>query len=62
VKEVKLLKIVLPDESVVGGIIIKLSLLWRVFFTTLKYNRTYMSISDLIAYLDVEEKDQAKDG
>jgi hypothetical protein len=62
VKEVKLLKIVLTDESVVGGIIIKLSLLWWVFFTTLKHNRTYMSISDLIAYLDVEEKDQAKDG
>jgi hypothetical protein len=60
VKEFRLLKIVIPDEFVVGGIIVKLPLSWRNFTTALKHKRVHMSISDLIASLDVEEKARAK--
>jgi hypothetical protein len=56
VKELEILKIVVPDEFVAGGIITKLSPSWRDFATTLKHKRTHMSISNLIASLDVEEK------
>jgi hypothetical protein len=56
VKELELLKIIVPDEFVAGGIIAKLPPSWRDFTTTLKHKRTHMSISDLIAPLDVEEK------
>jgi hypothetical protein len=56
VKELEILKIVVPDEFVAGGIIAKLSPSWRDFATTLKHKRTHMSISNLIASLDVEEK------
>jgi hypothetical protein len=62
VKELALLKIVVPDEFVVGGIITKLPPSWRDFTIALKHKRVHMSISDLIASLDVEEKAQAKDG
>jgi hypothetical protein len=62
VKELELLKIVVPDEFVAGGIIAKLSSSCRDFATTLKHKRTHMSISYLIASLDIEEKAQAKDG
>jgi hypothetical protein len=62
VKQLGLLKIVIPDEFVVGGIIAKLPPLWRDFATALKHKRVHMSISDLIASLDVEEKARAKDG
>jgi hypothetical protein len=34
---------------------------WRDFATTLKHERTYILVLDLIASLDVEEKAQAKD-
>jgi hypothetical protein len=61
VKELGLLKIVVPDEFVAGGIIAKLPPSWRDFATALKHKRVHMSISDLIASLDVEEKAQAKD-
>jgi hypothetical protein len=61
VKELRLLKIIVPDEFVVGGIIAKLPPLWRDFATALKHKRVHMSISDLIASLDVEEKAQVKD-
>jgi hypothetical protein len=44
------------------GIIAKLSPSWRAFATALKHKRVHMSILDLIASLDVEEKAQAKDG
>jgi hypothetical protein len=57
-----LLKIVIPDEFVVGGIIAKFSPLWRDFAISLKHKRLHMSISDLIAFLDVKEKARAKDG
>jgi hypothetical protein len=62
VKELRLLKIVIPDEFVVGGIINKLPPSWRDFATALKHKRVHMSISDLIASLDIEEKARAKDG
>jgi hypothetical protein len=62
VKELKLLKIVIPDEFVAGGIISKLPPSWRNFVTALKHKRVHMSISDLIVSLDVEEKAQVKDG
>jgi hypothetical protein len=46
VKELELLKIIVPDEFVVGGIIAKLPPSWRDFTTTLKHKRTHMSISN----------------
>jgi hypothetical protein len=61
VKELTLLKIVVPDEFVDEGIIAKLPPSWRDFATALKHKRVHMSISDLIASLDVEEKAQIKD-
>jgi hypothetical protein len=60
VKELALLKIVVPNEFVAGDIIAKLPPSWRDFITALKHKRVHMSISDLIASLDVEEKAQAK--
>jgi hypothetical protein len=62
VKELGLLKIIIPDEFVAGGIIVKLPPSWRDFTTALKHKRVHMSISDLIISLDVEEKTRAKDG
>ena len=53
--------VVLPDKFVVGGIIAKLPPSWRSFATTLKHKREVMTVESLIATLDVEEKDRAKD-
>jgi hypothetical protein len=61
-KELEHLKINLPDKFVAGGIIAKLPPSWRDFATTLKHKRIEISVSDLIASLDVEEKARAKDG
>jgi hypothetical protein len=61
VKELKLQKIFVPDKFVDGGIIAKLPPSWRDFITTMKHKRTYMSVSDLNASFDVEEKGWAKD-
>jgi hypothetical protein len=61
VKELRLLKIVVPDEFMARGIIAKLPPSWRDFTTALKHKRVHMSISDLIVSLDVEEKARAKD-
>jgi hypothetical protein len=61
VKELRLLKIAVPDEFVVGGIIVKLYPSWRDFTTALKHKRVQLSISDMIASLYVEEKAWAKD-
>jgi hypothetical protein len=61
VNKLGLLKIVVPDEFVAGGIIAKLPPSWRDFVTALKHKRVHMSILDLIASLDVEEKAQTKD-
>jgi hypothetical protein len=60
VKELGLLKIVVPNEFVAGGIIAKLPPSWRDFTTALKHKGVHMSILDLITSLDVEEKAQAK--
>jgi hypothetical protein len=62
VKEFRFLKIVVPDEFVVGDIIAKLPPSWRDFATALKHKMVHMSIVDLIASLDVEEKARTKDG
>jgi hypothetical protein len=61
VKELRVLKIVIPDKFVAGGIIAKLPPSWRDFATALKHKTVHMSISDLIASLDVEKKARAKD-
>jgi hypothetical protein len=61
VKKDELLKIVIPDEFVTRAIIAKLPPSCRDFVTTLKHKRAHMSILDLIASLDVEEKIWAKD-
>jgi hypothetical protein len=56
VKELALLKIAVPDKFVAEGIIIKLPPSWRDFTTAFKHKRVHMSILDMIASLDVEEK------
>jgi hypothetical protein len=55
-KELELLKCVLPDEFVAGCIIAKLPSSWRNFATSLKHKRQKISVENLIASLDVEEK------
>ena len=60
-KELQLLKCVLPDKFVVGCMIAKLPPSWRNFATTLKHKRQEISVENLIASLDVEEKARAKD-
>jgi hypothetical protein len=60
-KELELLKYVLPDVFVAGYIIAKLpSSLWNCA-TSLKHKRQKISVENLIASLDVEEKARAKD-
>jgi hypothetical protein len=61
-KELEQLMINLSDKVVAGGIMAKLPPSWRDFATTLKHKRMEISMSDLIASLDVEEKARAKDG
>jgi hypothetical protein len=46
---------------VVGCIIAKLPFSWRNFTTSLKHKRQKISVKNLIASLDVEEKARAKD-
>jgi hypothetical protein len=60
-KELELLKYALPDKFVVGCIIAKLPPSWKNFATTLKHKRHEISVKNLIASLDVEEKARAKD-
>ncbi|KAK1661177.1 hypothetical protein QYE76_049336 [Lolium multiflorum] len=60
-KELELLKCALPDKFVAGCIIAKLPSSWRNFATTLKHKRQEISVENLIASLDVEEKARAKD-
>jgi hypothetical protein len=62
VKELAVLRIVVPDEFVAMSIIAKLPPLWSDFTTTLKHKRVHMSILVLTASLDVEDKARAKDG
>ena len=61
VRELDQLEHVLPDKFVAGGIIAKLPSTWRNFATTLKHKRQKISVEDLLAGLDVEEKARAKD-
>jgi hypothetical protein len=60
-KELDHLKIVLPDRFLAGCIIAKLPSTWKNFATSLKHKRQEISVENLIASLDVEEKAQAKD-
>jgi hypothetical protein len=60
-KELELLKCVLPDEFVPGCIIAKLSSSWRNFAINLKHKRQKISVENLTASLNVEEKALAKD-
>jgi hypothetical protein len=61
VKELKLLKCPLPNKFVDGCMIEKLPSSWRNFATALKHKRHKISVENLIASLDVEEKARAKD-
>src|SRR6185437_4979491 len=61
VKEIELLKCPLPDKFVARCIIAKLPSSWRDFTTILKHKRQEISVENLIASLDVEEKARAKD-
>nr|XP_020167872.1 uncharacterized protein LOC109753372 [Aegilops tauschii subsp. strangulata] len=61
VKELELLKCALPDKFVAGCMNAKLPHLGRNFATTLKHKRHDISVENLIASLDVEEKARAKD-
>jgi hypothetical protein len=56
-----ILKIIVTVEFVAGSIIAKLPLSRRDFATALKHKRVQISILDLIASLDTEEKALAKD-
>ena len=60
-KELELLKCVIPDEFVAGCIIAKLPPSCRGFATSLKHKRQKISVENLIASLDIEEKARAKD-
>jgi hypothetical protein len=61
VKELELLKCPLPDKFVAGCMIAKLPSSWRNFATALKHKRQEISVENLIASFDVEEKTRAKD-
>jgi hypothetical protein len=60
-KELDHLRIVLPDRFVAGCIIAKFPSTWRNFATSLKHKRQEISVENLIASLDVEDKARAKD-
>ena len=60
-KKLELLNCVIPDEFVARCIIAKLPSSWRNFTTSLKHKRQKISVENLIASLDVEEKARAKD-
>jgi hypothetical protein len=60
-KELDHLKVVLPDRFVAGCIIAMLPSTWRNFATSLKHKRQEISVENLIASLDVEEKARATD-
>ena len=60
-RELATFKCAVPDKFVAGCIIAKLPSSWRNFATTLKHKRQEISVENLIASLDVEEKSRAKD-
>jgi hypothetical protein len=51
----------LPPKFVAAAIVAKLPAEWRDFATSIKHKREEISMEDLIAALDVEEKARAKD-
>ena len=55
------MKCALPDKFVAGCIIAKLPPSWRNFATGLKHKRQEISVENLIASIDVEEKARDKD-
>ena len=57
----ELLGCVVPDPLVAGCMITKLPPSWRNFATSLKHKRHEISVKNLIATLDVEEKARKKD-
>lgn len=61
VGEIAHLGCVLPLKFVAASIVAKLPTSWRDFATSLKHKREEISVDDLIAALDVEEKARAKD-
>lgn len=61
VGEIAHLGCALPPKFVAAAIVAKLLAEWRDFTTSLKHKREEISIEDLIAALDVEEKARAKD-
>jgi len=60
-KELELLKCVVLDEFMAGCIITKLPFSWRNIATSLKHKRQKITVENLLASLDVEEKARAKD-
>ncbi|XP_022682342.1 uncharacterized protein LOC111257306 [Setaria italica] len=61
VKDLEQLKCELPDKFVARYMIAKLPSTWSNFSTTLKHRRKEISVENLIASLDVEEKARMKD-
>jgi len=59
VRELEQLGYVLPDKFVAGGMIVKLPPSWRNFTITLKHKKQKISVENLLASLDVEEKARA---
>jgi hypothetical protein len=60
-QELQLIKFALPNKFVAGCIIAKLPPSCRNFATALKHKRQEISVENLIASLDVEEKARAKE-
>jgi hypothetical protein len=61
VRELAHFDCVLPNKSMVGGIIAKLPPTWRSFVMALKHKNEAMTVESRIATLDVEEKARSKD-
>jgi hypothetical protein len=61
VRELAHFDYVLPNKSMVGGIIAKLPPTWRSFVMALKHKNEAMTVESRIATLDVEEKARSKD-
>ena len=60
-RELEQLGHVLPDKFVRVALLPSCLLSWRNFATILKHKRQIISVEDLLAGLDVEEKARAKD-
>ena len=60
-RELELLNCPLPDKFVAGCVIAKFPSSWKDFTMTLKHKRQELSVQNLIASFDVEDKAWAKD-